>query len=316
MAGLVVAFFVALAWSYAALWVGPRIGLVDMPGGTELKIHKQPTPLLGGVGVYAGIHSGLLVEDAFSGALFAGSSLVLLLGLADDRYDLSPRLRLVAEVAAAAVLVTLMDLGSVGASLFGLVLVVVAINAVNLLDGLDGLVGSVTLASAAGLAWASGQGLVAASLGAVLAGAIAGFLVLNRPKARIFLGDNGAYLIGLTLAYGALTATPAGIGPMLLIAAGVLGVFAIDLAVTILRRRLSGKALFAGDRSHIYDQLRDRGWSIPQIDLAAAAVQGLLVAVLVGFAATDPDWLGSVGLLAAVGVVSFGVVWRLGFVRP
>ncbi len=316
MAGVVVAFVVALAWSYAALWVGPRIGLVDMPGGTELKIHKKPTPLLGGVGVFAGIHLGLLVVDAFSGALFAGSSMVLALGLADDKYDLPPRLRLLAEIAAAAVLVALMDLGSAGAAVFGVVLVVVAINAVNLLDGLDGLVGSVTLASAVGLAWASGQGLAAESLGSVLAAAIVGFLVLNRPKARIFLGDNGAYLIGLTLAYGALTATPAGIGPMLLVAAGVLGVFAIDLAVTILRRRLAGKALFAGDRSHIYDQLRDRGWSILQIDLVAVAVQALIVAGLVGFAATEPNWLGAVGLLAALGVVSFSVVWRLGFVRP
>ncbi len=65
MVAVAVAFAAALAWSVAALWMGPRLGFVDTPGATALKIHKRPTPLLGGVGVFVGIHLGLVVADQF-----------------------------------------------------------------------------------------------------------------------------------------------------------------------------------------------------------------------------------------------------------
>ena len=318
MAGLIVAFVVAVVWSIAAIWIGPIVGLVDTPGANELKVHKRPTPLLGGVGVFGGIHIGLAVADEFDRALFAGTLIILVLGLADDRLDLPPKLRLAIEVMAAVVLVSTIDAGldSVGGYIFGTVLVVVAINAVNLLDGLDGLVASVTIVAALGLAWAGSEGLGDSTLGLTLAAATLGFLVLNRPQARIFLGDNGAYLIGMTLAYGALTTTPSGVAPMLLVGAGALAVFAVDLAVTVLRRRSAGKPLFEGDRSHIYDQLRDREWSIISIDLAAASAQALLGAVLIGAALADVPLIGAITIGLVVFAGAIGSLWRLGFVRP
>ena len=314
MVGVAVGFAVALAWSYLALWLGPRVGLIDHPG-IDLKVHTRPTPLLGGVGVYAGIHLGMLANGAADPALLTGTSLVLLLGLADDRFDLPPRLRLLAELAAAAVLVALMDDGlhSPVGVVFAVAVVVVAINAVNLLDGLDALVGSTAFVSALGIVWAGVAGRGSWELGAALAGALVGFLVLNRPPARIFLGDNGSYTIGVTIAYGALRATPGGAAPMLLIVAGLLGVYVIDLSVTIMRRARNQRPLFAGDRSHVYDQLRDRGWSTVRVATTAAAAQALLVTGFVGFAVTRPGALAVAAALLGVGLVALSAAWRAGF---
>jgi len=313
MVGVVVGFAVALAWSYFATWLGPRVGIVDTPGGDALKVHSRPTPLLGGVGVFAGLHVGLLIEGVDDVALLAGSSLVLVLGLVDDRSGLSPKVRLIAEVIAATVLVALIGDGlrNPAGFAFGVVLVLVAINAVNLLDGIDALVGSTAFISALGIAWAGAAGFGEWQLGAVLAAALAGFLILNRPRARIFLGDNGAYTIGVFLAYGALRTTQEGVWPMLLIAAGLLGVFVIDLTVTILRRARNGKELFGGDRSHIYDQLRDRGWSTGRVVIAATTLQTALVAAFVGYAFSNPGPIGAIAAIIAMGAATLVGAWRL-----
>jgi UDP-GlcNAc:undecaprenyl-phosphate GlcNAc-1-phosphate transferase len=317
MVGIAVAFTFALAWSGAAIWLGPRLGLVDAPTSNELKVHTRPTPLLGGVGVFGGIHLGMAIEEVFAPALFVGTLLVLILGLADDRLDLPPKLRLAAEIGAAGVLVAMMDsgLGSPGGFGFGVVLVVAAINAVNLLDGLDGLVGSTALIAAVGVAWAGNEILDSWTLGAVLGAALVGFLVFNWQPARIFLGDNGAYTIGMVLAYSALVTTPAGVGSMLLIAVGVLGVFLTDLVVTILRRARAGSALFAGDRSHIYDQLRDSGWAVRRIAVAAATLEGAFIAGFVSLAISGPGIAISIIAIVVTGVAGLAVFWRLGFLR-
>jgi UDP-GlcNAc:undecaprenyl-phosphate GlcNAc-1-phosphate transferase len=317
MVGVAVAFSFAIIWSGAAIWLGPRMGLVDSPTDSGLKVHTRPTPLLGGVGVFGGIHLGMTVEGAFSPALFVGTLLVLVLGLADDKLDLPPKLRLGAELGAATVLVALMDSGLAPpfGFAFGVVLTVVAINAVNLLDGLDGLVGSTAFVAAVGIAWAGHEGLGDSALGPVLGAALLGFLAFNWQPARIFLGDNGAYTIGMVLAYGALATTQGGVGSMLLVSIGLLGVFLTDLTVTILRRAMAGTALFAGDRSHIYDQLRDAGWAIRQIATAAASLQAVFATAFIGFAVTDPS-VGMASLAIAVtGSVGLALFWRLGFLR-
>ncbi len=298
------------------MWLGPRVGLVDRPGNA-LKVHTRPTPLLGGVAVFTGLHVGMAVLGAADTSLIAGTSLVLALGLADDRFDLAPRLRLIAELAAAAVLVGLMDSGlrNPAGVVFGIAVVVVAINAVNLLDGLDALVGSTAFVSALGVVWAGAAGRGDWELGATLAAALAGFLMLNRPQARIFLGDNGSYTVGMTLAYGGLRTTPHGTGSMLLVTAGLLGIFVIDLAVTVLRRARNGRPLFAGDRSHVYDQLRERGWSTGRVVVAAAATQAILVACLVGLALTEPGPTTACALLLGSALIAIAAAWQAGFLR-
>jgi UDP-GlcNAc:undecaprenyl-phosphate GlcNAc-1-phosphate transferase len=296
-----------------AIWLGPKIGYVDRPDEPTLKAHKRPAVPLGGVGLFLGVHMAALVTGELDLGLLLASSVVLVLGLVDDRRGVDPGTRLVVEIGAALILI--LDLPGNPGILFYLLagaLVVFAINAVNLFDGLDGLVGSVALVTAVGLAGvAQGRG-EDAIYALTLAAALAGFLILNWHPARVFLGDAGAYFVGLYLANLILDVSD---GPVeLILTSGFLGVFAIDLLVTLLRRRLNNRPLFTGDRSHIYDQLRDRGMSVPAIALLAAATQAvLLVMVIMAERWLGPTW--SLVTLIAILAVFLGTLARLGFLR-
>ncbi len=299
---------VALGWCAFAIWIGPKVGYVDRPDEEGLKPHARPIVPLGGVGVFAGVHIAMLVGGIFDWWLFAASGIVLVLGLIDDRRPLSPWVRLVVELAAG-VVVGFRFFDGVGLVITA-VLVVVAVNAVNLFDGLDGLVGSTTVVTGLGLVWLASQRYVDASFGWALAGAAFGFLVLNWKPAKVFLGDNGSYVIGVFLVYGVLSPEPAltyYTGPNLLL----FGVFGLDLVVTVVRRWRARRPLFAADRGHLYDGVHDRGISVPVVALIAALVQGLFVVAAVGI----DRWTSGVTswvLAAAVFVVAFAAVAAAG----
>lgn len=315
MAGVILAASITLGWCSFAIWLGPRIGYLDQPDDPSLKAHERPAVPLGGVGIFLGIHLAALLRGGVMWPLLAASAIVLVLGQIDDRRGVAPSIRLGVETLAALVLVLggSSDGENALVLLMGVVLVVLAINAVNLLDGLDGLAGSAALVASLGVAWlAAGRGLdapAAFELGA----ALAGFLILNWHPARVFLGDAGAYVVGLVLAYVMLESSPGG-ALELVVAGALLGVFALDLIVTLLRRRLNGRPLFIGDRGHVYDQLRDRGTSVRAITIIVAASQGaLVVAVIVADRLLTP-WQSLAGLGLLLIVI---IVWltRSGFIR-
>jgi UDP-GlcNAc:undecaprenyl-phosphate GlcNAc-1-phosphate transferase len=307
---------VSLAWCLVAIWLGPRIGYLDRPDDPTLKAHERAAVPLGGVGIFLGVHLAAIVRGELDPVLVLASGIVLVLGLVDDRRGLSPSVRLGVELTAAAVLVVggrvegahPVDLA------FGVFLVVLAINAVNLFDGLDGLAGSVTLVTSLGLAWlASGRDLTAIAP-MELAAALAGFLVLNWHPARVFLGDSGAYVVGLLLAHLMIDSSPGGALQMM-VAAGTLGVLAVDLVVTLVRRRASGHPMFTGDRSHIYDQLRDRGWSVPKVAIGMATAQAAIVIIVFGVDRVFGTAWPSLLALAAILAGSVALLSHWGFLR-
>lgn len=306
MAGLIVAGLVSLFWCWAALWIGPRTGYVDRPGTDSLKVHERVAIPLGGVGVFLGFHLASAVEDRLDPAMLIATSLVLVLGLIDDRWGLPPLVRLFFEMVAGVVLVAGIqgDTTPGLALVLGVGLVVFAINAVNLFDGLDGLAGSVGLAAAVGVAILSSLRGAFPDEALILAAALAGFLVLGWSPARVFLGDAGAYVIGVVLA-GSILRASNGDGSHLVVASGLLGVFALDLLVTVVRRLRGGRPLFEGDRSHIYDQLRDRGHSVPQVVGVAVAAQAVLSLLVISVDSSLPGAAAVLVLLAvAIGVVA------------
>jgi UDP-GlcNAc:undecaprenyl-phosphate GlcNAc-1-phosphate transferase len=313
LATLIVAAGVCLAWCALAIWLGPRIGYLDRPDDPTLKAHEHPAVPLGGVGVFLGVHLAALARGGLDLTLLAATGIVLVLGLVDDRRGLPPVARLGVELVAALVLV----LGGSGSdegvvTLFlGVALVVLAINAVNLFDGLDGLAGSVVLVTALGLAWlARGRGL-ATEVPLEIAGALVGFLVLGWHPAKVFLGDAGAYVLGVLIAHVIIESSADGT-VQLMVTSGMLGVLAIDLVVTMLRRRRSGHPMFLGDRSHIYDQLRDRGLSVPTVALVVAAAQTAIVVTVVSVDRLLPGWQSlTVLFLILIGIVA--ALARVGF---
>lgn len=289
--------------------LGPMVGLVDVPD-SELKVHHRPAVPLGGVGIFVGVHVALAVSHGLDVGLLAASGIVLVVGLIDDRTGLSPWIRLVAALAAGVVVMTWSGVASGDHLLVfvvGVLLVVVTVNAVNLLDGLDGLAGSAAAMSAVGLAILAAMRGEPALFALALTGALAGFLIFNWHPARVFLGDNGAYVAGVFLSYGILESSPRGSTTGLVITIGLLGVFLVDLTVTILRRLRGGRPLFGGDRDHLYDRLHRRGWSVPAVVLVAMSVQAVFVALTLSLQAVHAGgWSSAIVLLGAFAFVAAG----------
>ena len=281
--------------------------------------HTRPTPLLGGLAMYGGLVAGLLlasrlsfVQDPFrfagsrsqAGLLLAGR-LVVVVGFADDRWGLSAISKLAGQVAAAGILVwsgqALPWLPLPNGGVFSLepdlsvtltiLLVVVTMNAINFIDGLDGLAaGIVAVAALSFLAYSytlirtihtTSQSLPAVA-SALLAGMCIGFLPHNFYPARIFMGDIGAMLLGLLLAYGPISSTDS-LDPALLtnyaqnhtldrfptflpllVPAAIFIIPYADLMFAVIRRTRAGKPIMAADRQHLHHRLLNIGHSYRQ----------------------------------------------------
>ena len=279
----------AIAWS-----------LYDRPDD-GLKPHDRPIPYLGGLAMYLGWVVALIyVAISKSGLaetilfVIAGGTLLMLTGLVDDIRHVRPGHKLFIQAVAAVVLLW----GGIGDGLIhclfaggdatgettsgavalaagGVIMFFIiagAGNAINLIDGMDGLCAGVVAIAALGQAvlagWLVGgpdggnAAEVALVLAAVLFATCAGFLRYNSHPARIFMGDCGSLLLGFSAAVLIILSAHGG---SLAVTAGSIMIFGFpvfDTALAIARRGLNGKPLFTGDRSHFYDQLRDRGLSV------------------------------------------------------
>ena len=212
---------VALAGGPVAALLGRRLGWLDKPG--ERKRHKASIPLTGGVLVASGLTAGCfaaLFLGRFDGAdirivsLCFAAAVVFAVGLIEDLSGCRVLWRVAAQGAGASLVVALqpvdrlgpLEISPLAGSILAVFWLVGMTNAVNLLDGLDGLAAGVACIVAGGFAVLGiVQGDVASTgVAAGLFAACAGFLRWNWRPARIFLGDNGALLIGFVLAWLAL----------------------------------------------------------------------------------------------------------------
>ena len=304
---LIAALAAALVATPLAMALARRVDLLDHPG--DLKVQTAAVPYLGGLGVAAGLVAGVAPVHP---SLLLPLGLALALGLVDDARHIGAVTRLAAEVAvglmAAAVLPVRLP-GALGVAAVAVV-VVWLVNGVNMLDGLDALAGGVALMSAVGFAVVLDGD--ARTIALALAGGLGGFLVFNRPPARVYLGDGGAYLVGtalavlLALAWSGDRPLAVSLGSLPLIACP-----AAELGFAVLRRVRSGRRLFAGDRSHVYDQLVSGGWSPKRAVGACVLAQALLSAIAVGAVHLSPAAAGAVTGACALGLLV--LVAGLGF---
>ena len=276
-------------------------GFLDMPGD-ELRIHKKPIPLLGGVAIFisfiVAIISGSLIPDfklVSVNSTVIGGSIIFMVGLWDDIRGVSPYIRLIAQISSGLIIamggfhmrVFNSGLGNLFLTIF---FVAGACNSINLLDGMDGLASGVGLIIGAGflaLSILSGNA-VGTIFSIIVVGALAGFLIYNFHPARIFLGDSGSNFVGFCLAFLAIDFSqrnPGGQG--LLIPVVLMTVPILDTALAITRRLLSRRSIFEGDRYHLYDWLMQKGLSQKRVVLILYGI-GLLFTIsgiVVGFAA-------------------------------
>lgn len=296
--------------------LGRRVGLVDRPSDDDLKIHTEAKPLTGGIGVTAATLVAVAVAGDGIDPLVAGSIVFMLaVGVLDDAVSLSPLVRLAAELAAGGMLavagVTFAPLGDLGPAAIVLAVPAVA-NAVNVTDGQDGLAGGLAGVAALGIwAIATVDG-TATPLALALAAALVAFLVWNRPPAKVFLGDGGAYAVATLLV---VVSADASRSSRALVGAIVcLGLFGLELGSTLLRRGFVGTMV--GDRAHLYDllarRLRGRERS------TAAIVASAVVAAGLGWLCARLPMGAGIAILASVVVVGALAVrnlWRSQGVR-
>ena len=266
------AFAMAVACTFLVTKNARRLGLLDVPNARSS--HTASTPRGGGLGIAAGAATGMVLLAAFGTApsrqlevLLVGAAIIAALGAIDDLHPLRARYRLVVQLlVAGAVVVSLGGVGrlplpspldvSVGwlEGPLAVVWLVTVTNFFNFMDGIDGLAGGQAVASCIGVAvgaWSLG----ASQFALVLAASAVGFLVLNRPPARVFLGDAGSTSVGFTIAALPLLA-PAGQRPSALFAVAVgLSLFLLDPFETLFRLLRSGHRIGTAHRSHSYQLL-------------------------------------------------------------
>ena len=281
----------------------------------ERDVHTRPTPRLGGIAMFVGIVAAIaaaafvstlgssrfsVVSIIFQNptqmlAILGAALLIVLIGVADDIWDLDWTTKLAGQFIAAGLIawqgvsIVSLPIGgiTVGSSWMSATItvftIVLVMNAINFIDGLDGLVAGVALI-ANGVFFLYTYLLVqktsplnyfnlASLLAIVVVGACAGFLPLNWHPAKLFMGDAGALLIGLLMATSAIAVTgqidPASLGlgelfpafiPIILPFA-VLVIPLLDFGLAVVRRLRAGKSPFAADRKHLHHRLLDMGHS-------------------------------------------------------
>ena len=281
-----------------------RLDIVDRPG--ELKPQRAPVAYLGGVAVFLATLLGPLISQR--AWVLLPMALALGLGLADDVRPLAVPLRVGVEIGIATVAALVVP-GTGLTRIATAVLVIGLLNAVNLLDGQDGLAAGVGAAIAIGFSFLGGA---ATPIGLSLAGALLGFLVLNRPPARIYLGDAGAYLVGTTIAVLPALSRHSTMRWSLWWAAPLLVAMPIaDTTIAIVRRLRARRPILSGDRSHVYDQLVDRGMSVGRSTLLCVGAQ--LVFTTLGFAATQARPVAALAITILVAFAAAGLAWRADF---
>jgi UDP-GlcNAc:undecaprenyl-phosphate GlcNAc-1-phosphate transferase len=282
-------FFATLLAMVALRPVAVAVELVDKPGGR--KRHTGEIPVVGGIAMFLGciFGVGLVPSNPFvSAPLLSAAALVVLVGMLDDRFEISPFARLTAHlVAAVLAFTTTPDLAihtlghpfgaspvvfsDLGSAAFTCIAIMGAINAFNMLDGMDGLAG--TMAFIALVALAIMGGLVSdrsvATVALVVGGAVAAFLVFNIPakynrRFRCFMGDAGSTLLGFLLACLCISISQgnaqSSVSPTTTL--WVVAIPLYELLWTTLRRVLRGRSPFNPDREHFHHKLLDAGFGV------------------------------------------------------
>jgi UDP-GlcNAc:undecaprenyl-phosphate GlcNAc-1-phosphate transferase len=268
---------VTLLGIFPARWLAVRLGAIAEPG--ERDIHSQPTPRLGGIAMYVGfaVAAVLFSANPKTVGLLLASWLVTFAMVLDDRNGLSPWVKLLIQVLAAAVAIVgfgiTIDFIALPMGIIHLGLLAIPItlfwfvalqNTINLLDGVDGLAAGV-VAIVAGTIMLAAINLrrpdIVVLCGALI-GSCLGFLIFNWHPARIFMGDAGSHFLGLTLAaLSVLSVAKVTLVLALAVPIVALSIPILDTGWAIVRRRLRGRSIAAADAQHLHHRLLDYGLS-------------------------------------------------------
>lgn len=283
---LITALILTSMLTFALIRLSHRMKIYDYPDSR--KLHQKPMPFLGGVAIFfsfwivfsvfsALCNNLLAVGGSFYQAFLISSSVIFLSGLLDDFIDLKFYFKLLAQVVAALVLIyygfyfdrlyfPFWRAFHLGWASFPVTVlwVVLLTNSINLIDGMDGL------ASTIGLTVCLGLLIIAALLqiplitiiAVILAGCMLGFLIFNRPPAKIFLGDSGALFIGFVFSVAAIVCPIKSLTAIsMFVPLVAVSLPLLEIATTVIRRIWIGRKIYMPDNRHIFNYLKQFGFS-------------------------------------------------------
>jgi UDP-GlcNAc:undecaprenyl-phosphate GlcNAc-1-phosphate transferase len=300
---LLVAFAVCALVTPFAVRLSRRTAMIAEPGGRHA--HANPTPLLGGLAMYVGFATAVLVfmpRYSYTPGLLIVSGLAAGLLIIDDRRSMSPWVKLGVQVFLSLVAVAVFRIEITFVSLPGHHLVDLGVlvtpvsmfwllgmqNTVNFLDGVDGLAAGVIFIVALILILAAGElnDIEVVKLSGALAGTCAGFLLFNFHPARIFMGDSGAHFLGIGLGMiSILGVAKVAVAFALAVPVIALAVPIADTAWAILRRRRKKESVATADLLHLHHRLQSFGLDPRQtcfVFYGASALLGALGLTLFG----------------------------------
>lgn len=299
-----------------------HVGALDIPD--KRKVHKQPMPRLGGLGIYAGFILGYVLFGTMSlrmNAILIGSFIIILTGIVDDIKPMPAKVKLLFQIIAAGVVaiygeILLKDVSAFGfyisfgnlSYLITILFIVGIINCVNLIDGLDGL--------AAGLSsiyfltigivivgWKNTFGLDAI-ITFIMLGSTLGFLCHNFNPAKIFMGDTGSMFLGYIIAIVALLGFKNVTLTTLLVPIALLAIPIMDTLFAIIRRIINKKPITMPDKQHFHHQLLGMGISHRNVVLIIYLIEIIFAGAMLIYMLYD----------RVVGVVIYTILFIIIFV--
>ena len=338
IAGGLIAFLITLTVIPAIITVAKVKKLYDEPDDNR-KLHKEPIPSLGGLGMFIGFIFSILLTVNFSKEApefqyyIAAFLLIFFLGIKDDIIIISPVKKFIGQLIAAAILVYkaklvisnmngflgIYQINTACSYLLTVFALVVIINAFNLIDGVDGLAGSLGLISSIsfGIFFLINKNIPYAVLAFTFAGSLIAFLIYNFHPARIFMGDTGSLMIGLvssilvikfietgsSYSVYPITASPAiGFGILLIPLMDTLRVFSL--------RIMHGRSPFKPDRNHIHHVLLNYGFNHKSVTFTCIIATILITALTFFFQNIAIGYL-----IAGQAVLFFCLIYILRFRR-
>ncbi len=303
LAAFSISFAIAMVTTPIAKKISYKVKAIDYPKSRGL--NKEPMPRMGGIAIFLGFIItvfilSFFVKDFHTRQFYGfilGGFIIVVLGIFDDIYELSAKVKFVIQLLVAFIVVysgTRIDVIMWPfwqylkplTPLITMIWIIGLINAVNLIDGVDGLaagVSSIASLCLMVLCIISGSSL-AVVLTAILAGSCLGFLPRNFSPAEIYMGDTGATFLGYVLAVTSCI----GVYKSYAVLSIVISILAVALPIldtlfAMIRRALSGKPLMSADRGHLHHRLIDSGYSHKQavIILYGLSLFSAIIAILI-----------------------------------
>ena len=259
--------------------IANHIGAMDIPN--ERKIHKEPMPRLGGLGIYSGFLLGYMIfgeQTPVMNSILIGSFVLLIVGIIDDIKPLKASQKIIGQLIACLIVVLYGNLLLRDVSFFGLYMefgllsypitilfMLGCINCLNLIDGLDGLAGGIScifFLTIGIIAYFQGRIGLSVVLTFIMFGSTLGFLIHNFHPAKIFMGDSGSMFLGFIISVITLLGFKTIISTSIIIPLCILIVPILDTLCAIIRRKLKGESIVTADKSHFHHQLLRRNYSV------------------------------------------------------